>query len=167
MVKRVHGNDGELLIRPLTDRPERFDAGATLNMSRKGSKDCLSVRIESSRPSDKGPIVKFVGFNSREEVWNLFGASLFVPLSELAEPGRDSYFSFQLEGLQVYEGGRLIGTVTALHESRKANPFLEIDPGNGEKPLYIPFLKAVITSIDLEAGRIEILPGFTGTGESQ
>lgn len=162
MVKRIHGRDGEMLISPLTDRQERFLPGAELWLTRKRSDEHLPVRIASSRTSDLGPLVKLEGVDTREQAMQYFGASLFIPATELAEPGVDSYYPFQLAGCELFEGGRRVGEVISIHQSQKANPFLEVDPGTGEKPLFIPFIKAIITRVDLELRRIEIIEGFLG-----
>ncbi|MHB1412449.1 MAG: ribosome maturation factor RimM [Thermoleophilia bacterium] len=162
MVKRIHGREGEMLIMPLTDRSDRFEAGAELYLARKRRQERLPVRITAMRRSDRGPLVRIEGYDSQEKAQELFGASLFVPGAEVAPVGEDAFFAFQLEGLEVYAGGERVGSVSAVHESRKANPYLEIDPGGDSETVYIPFVRQVVLSIDLEAGRIEIPEGFLG-----
>lgn len=160
MVKRIHEKEGEMLIRSLTENEDRFAPGTELSLTRKRSDVHEPVRIVASRPSDKGPIVRLDGIDNNEDAWELFGASLFIPASELTEPAPHSYYAFQLEGCEVFQGGRRIGAVSHLQESRKANPYLEVDPGGEEKLINIPFVKAVIKEIDLERQRIEIVEGF-------
>lgn len=162
MVKRIHGREGEMLIRSLTESPERFHPGAEFSLTRKRSDEHEPVRIATSRTSDAGPIVKLEGVDTPEAAWEYFGASLFIPASELAKPGRDSYYPFQLEGCEVFEGERRVGVVTTLYESSKANPYLEVDPGDGKKPIFIPFVKAVVVNVDLDRQRLDIVEGFLG-----
>ncbi len=57
------------------------------------------------------------------------GAELTVPLAELPEPKADSYYVFQLVGLDVVEeGGRRLGAVREVSPGL-ANDVLELDSG--------------------------------------
>ncbi|MHB9112553.1 MAG: ribosome maturation factor RimM [Thermoleophilia bacterium] len=161
MVKRIHGTGGEMLIKQLTERDERFAAGSELHLMRKREEERTPVTIETSRTSDRGPIVRFEGIGSQEEAKPLFGASLFIRATELDEPEEGSYYAFQIEGCEVYEGERLVGTVYRLVESPKANPYIEIEPdAEEEKLLLVPFISQAIISVDVENRRIELAEGF-------
>lgn len=163
MVKRIHGQKGELLIKPLTDRvEERFREGSQLFMSRKGEDSPSPVIVATSRMADRGPLIRLEGFDTREDAWPLFGANLFIRSSQLAElePGR--YYAFQLEGCAVYQGDRRAGVVTALIEPPRGNPYLAVDPGGERPPVHIPFVSKVVTQVDLERQRIDIAEGFLG-----
>lgn len=160
MVKRIHGNAGEMLIRQLTDRDDRFAAGSELYLVRKREEERHWVKIESSRGTDRGPLVRLEGIGSREAAQPLFGASLFIPATELDEPEAGSYYAFQIEGCEVFEGERLVGTVTRLAESPKANPYLEIEPAAAGHLILIPFIRQAILSVDVEGRRIDIAAGF-------
>lgn len=161
MVKRIHGTAGEMLIKQLTEADERFAAGSELHLMRKREEERTPVIIETSRTSDRGPIVRFRGIGSQEEAKPLFGASLFIRATELDEPEEGSYYAFQIEGCEVYEGERLVGTVFRLVESPKANPYIEIEPeGEEEKLLLVPFISQAILSVDVENRRIELAEGF-------
>lgn len=161
MVKRIHGTGGEVLIKQLTENAERFAAGSELHLMRKREEERTPVLIETSRTSDRGPIVRFEGIGSQEEAKPLFGASLFIRATELDEPEEGSYYAFQIEGCEVYEGERLVGTVFRLVESPKANPYIEIEPeGEEEKLMLVPFISQAILSVDVVNRRIELADGF-------
>ena len=133
-----------MLIMPLTERDERFAAGSELYLVRKREeeRDAGEDRI---KPDDRIG-VRSSGWRASarsEEAKPLFGASLFIRATELDEPEEGSYYAFQIEGCEVYEGERLVGTVTrlvriaegqSLHRDRAG--------GRGEKLLFIPFIKA-------------------------
>lgn len=162
MVKRIHGTGGEVLIKQLTDRDEYFAAGSELHLMRKREEERTPVSIESSRGSDRGPIVRLQGIGSQEEAKPLFGASLFIRATELDDPEEGSYYLFQVEGCEVYEGERLVGTVLRLVETPRANPYIEIEPAGEEegKLILVPFIRQAISSVDVENRRIEIAEGF-------
>lgn len=149
-----------MLIRLLTEREERFAAGSEIFLALKREEEKRLVRIETSRMSDRGPLIRLEGVGSREEAQPYFGASLFIPAAELATLEEGSYYAFQIEGCEVYEGDALVGTVTRLAESAKANPYLEIELPGGGNPILIPFISQAILSVDIEARRIDVAPGF-------
>lgn len=161
MVKRIHGQNGELLIKPLTENvADRFGTGSVLFMTLKRGQERVKVKVLSSRMTDRGPLVRFEGYARREEAWPLFGASLFIPIAELAEPEEGRYYAFQLEGCEVLAGSRRVGEVTKIVETPKANPYLEVDPGGEEPQVLIPFVSQVVRSIDLKRRQIEIAEDF-------
>jgi len=162
LVKRIHGREGEVLVKPLTDYRERFEPGSKLYLSRKRREERIPVLVVSSRPSERGPLIKLEGYNSRAEADELFGASLFVPGAVVKPPPDGSYFAFQLEGCEVYAGSNLVGIVTGVHESPRANPYLEIDAGGEAEPIYIPFVRQVVLCVNLQKKRIDIPEDWLG-----
>jgi 16S rRNA processing protein RimM len=162
MIKRIHGNQGEMLVKPLTDREERFSEGSELYVMRKRETERVKMKIAASRISDRGPLIMLEGYNSRSEAEPLFGASLFLPGEEIPPLDDGAYYAFQIEGCLVYEGEKLLGTVTKLAESVKANPYIEVDPGEDHPLLLIPFISQVVKRVDVDGQRIDIIEGFLG-----
>ena len=158
-VRRLHGNAGELLVESLTDVSERFEAGAELYLERPGSTGKSLLEVEYSRLVEKGVILKLRGVGSRKEAERLSGAGLLIPFTMLSPAGAGSYYPHELIGCSVYQGGELIGIVARFREA-VANPYLEISPAGSAKQILIPFVRDVITLVDIEAGRIEISEAF-------
>jgi 16S rRNA processing protein RimM len=70
-------------------------------------------------------------------------------------PEEDSYYVFQLVGLDVVEeGGRRLGAVQEVAPGI-ANDVLELDSG-----LALPMVEECVRRVDLEAGRIVVSTGF-------
>jgi 16S rRNA processing protein RimM len=83
------------------------------------------------------------------------GTELAVPRSTLPEPEPDSYYVFELIGLEVVEeGGRRLGTVRDVAPG-VANDVLTLDSG-----LSLPMHEECVRSVDLAAGRVVVAPGF-------
>jgi 16S rRNA processing protein RimM len=83
------------------------------------------------------------------------GAELAVPRWQLPEPDPDSYYVFQLVGLDVVEeSGRRLGAVQEVAPG-VANDVLELDSG-----LALPMHEECVRTVDLEAGRIVVSSGF-------
>ena len=142
-VGRPHGLDGAFVVEHASEAPERFSVGATVYVDRKPA----SV-FESKRAG--GRLV--VRLDRRAER----GALLELPASELPKAEEGSFYAFQLEGLAVEErGGRSLGRVEAV-EAGVANDVLWLDTG-----VALPLVEDCVLSVELEAGRIVVAPGFT------
>jgi 16S rRNA processing protein RimM len=145
-VGRPHGLDGAFFVEEPSDDPRWFECGARLFAAGEEAEVVVARRGAGGRPVIRldRPVAR--------------GALLEVAREALPPPGEDEYYAFQLLGLEVLEeGGRSLGRVVEVHPG-PAND--AIDLGDG---LLLPLVAACIRSVDLEAGRILIAPGFTDT----
>jgi hypothetical protein len=84
------------------------------------------------------------------------GAPLEVDRAELPPPEEDSFYVFQLVGLEVEEeGGRPLGRVAEVAPGL-ANDVLELDSG-----VALPLVAACVREVDLARGRILVARGFS------
>jgi 16S rRNA processing protein RimM len=145
-VGRPHGLAGAFVVERASEAPERLARGAVVHVEGEPA-----TIVESKRSG--GRLV--VRLDRRPER----GAELLVPRAELPEPDEDSYYVFQLVGLRAEEtGGRDLGRVQDV-EPGIANDVLVLDSG-----LRLPLVDACVGNVDLDAGTIEINPGFAGDG---
>jgi 16S rRNA processing protein RimM len=142
-VGKPHGLDGSFVVEGASEEPERFAVGATVLVEgepsevveRKQAGGRLVVRLDRAVPR---------------------GSALQIRRAELPEPEPDSYYVFQLVGLEVEEeGGRALGKVTDVAPGI-ANDVLELDTG-----FALPLVAACVREVDLERRRILVAPGFT------
>jgi 16S rRNA processing protein RimM len=83
------------------------------------------------------------------------GTELRVPAASLPPPEPDSFYVFQLVGLEVVEEeGRVLGKVKDV-ANYEANDVLELDSGT-----LLPLVEACVREIDLEGRRIVVSRGF-------
>jgi len=144
-VGRPHGLDGSFVVEAPSDDPERLAAGARVYVVHEPA-----IVVASKRAGGR-PVIKLDRPVPR-------GAELELPESELPPVPEGEYYAFQLVGLAVEEeGGRRLGTVVHVAPGI-ANDVLELDSGQA-----LPLVEDCVRSVDLEAGRIVIAPGF---GES-
>lgn len=141
-VGRPHGLDGSFVVENPSDDPERFALGATLLAGDE------AVRVEGTKRAGNRLVVRLDRPVAR-------GTSLEILAADLPEPEQDSYYVFQLVGLDVVEeGGRGLGRVRGV-EPYAANDVLELDSG-----LLLPLVEDCVREVDLDAGRIVVAPGF-------
>jgi 16S rRNA processing protein RimM len=141
-VGRPHGLDGSFVVEDASDDPQRFAPGATLLAGEQ------SVRVENAKRAGNRLVIRLDRTVAR-------GTALEVPASDLPQPGADTYYVFQLVGLEVVEeGGRGLGRVRDV-APYAANDVLELDSG-----VLLPLVEDCIREVDLDAGRIVVAPGF-------
>ena len=145
-VGRPHGLDGSFVVERPSENEQLFEPGARLYAGgeqatvagRKRSGGRLVLKLDR-------PVAR--------------GAELAVPRAELPQPEPDSYYVFELLGLEVVEeGGRRLGAVREITPGI-ANDVLELDSG-----LMLPMHEECVRQIDLEVRRIVVAPGFADGG---
>jgi len=141
-VGRSHGVDGSFVVQEASENEALFEPGAQLYLG--GEPATVAARKRSG-----GRLVLKLDRSAER------GADLAVPRSQLPPPEEDSYYVFQLVGLDVVEeGGRRLGSVRDV-TAGVANDVLELDSG-----LALPMHEECVRQVDLEAGRIVISTGF-------
>jgi 16S rRNA processing protein RimM len=145
-VGRSHGVHGAFVVEHASESAERFAPGALVYVAREPA-----AVVEAKRAGGR-LVVKLDREAPR-------GATLEVPRSDLPPPAEDSFYVFQLVGLEVEEeGGRPLGRVEEV-DPGIANDVLRLDTGAA-----LPLVEDCVRSVDLERRRIVIAPGFTEPG---
>lgn len=162
-LSKPHGTKGEILVWPLTDRPEEvFAPGRELTLGDEEGEPGDApemVVVEASRPYRKGVLVKLTAVDDRTEAQELAGRYLLAPAAELAEEAEEEegalYYHELLGLLVVTVDGREVGRVREVFETEPAH-LLEVK-GDGKVHL-VPFVGRVVKEIDREGGRLVIDP---------
>ncbi|HEY6295329.1 MAG TPA: ribosome maturation factor RimM [Streptosporangiaceae bacterium] len=161
-VGRPHGVRGELMIGVRTDEPDlRFAVGAVLDASREpvptGDQDTLTVA--RTRWHSGQLLVAFAGITDRTAAGELTGSWLSVDSAQLPRTGDpDEFRDHELIGLSVRTpDGEQVGVVTdVLHHGQDLLVIKRPDSG-GEECL-VPFVKAIVPEVDVDAGLLVIDP---------
>jgi len=145
-VGRPHGRDGSFVVDDASDDPRRFALGARIYLGRE------PATVAGSKQAGGRVVIRLDRDIER-------GAILELPEEELPALEEGTWYAFQLVGLEVEEeGGRRLGKVLAV-EPGVANDVLELSSGE-----TLPVVAACIRSVDLDAGRILVAPGFESPG---
>jgi 16S rRNA processing protein RimM len=145
-VGRPHGREGAFVVEEASETPERLAPGAELLL------DGEPARVVESKQAGSRRVVRLDRDAPR-------GARLEVPRASLPALGPDTYYVFELRGLEVVEeGGERLGRVRDV-VPYPANDVLELDSG-----LALPLVEACVLAIDLDAGRILVTRGFAAPG---
>ena len=155
-VLRAHGIRGEVVVEVTTDEPDvRYAAGVVLATE---PADRGPLTIEAARPHQGRLIVGFAGVPDRDAAEALRGVRLCVESAELPPPtDPDEYHDFQLIGLRAVDlAGDELGEVTAVRHGPGAELLVLSRPAGGTA--LVPFVKAIVPSVDLAGGRVVLTP---------
>ena len=152
-VRRPHGVHGEVSISVLTDVEDRLSPGARVHLVLADGRS-REVRIAAARQTGGKAIVRFDGFESRNDVEQLRAAQLEIDRSRVPDPPQGTYFFFELMGCECYDAdvGKL-GRVCGILEDG-GGLILEIE--RTERKLLVPFVEAYLKNVDILNRRIEM-----------
>lgn len=158
-IAKAHGVTGEVVVDVRTDDPEsRFAVGRTYALRSPRGGSVPAVTIESVRPHGGRLLVRLRGVADRDAAEALRGSLFLIDSADLpaiADP--DEFYDHQLEGLAVRTvGGDPVGTVAeVLHTP--GGELLSVRNDSGREFL-VPFVRAIVTSVSLSTGTVEIDP---------
>lgn len=160
-IKSSHGIKGEVKIACLTDFPSRFQPGLVLYLEPSLSQ-VESLVLEYAKTSGNVMILKFENVDNRGQADELKGRTLEVLVDDIERLPEDTYWQFQIIGLDVVtSSGVHLGKVSEILKTG-ANDVYTVKSLQSGKEILIPAIKDVVKKVDLEKGVliIEPLPGL-------
>jgi 16S rRNA processing protein RimM len=143
-----HGLHGEINIEPLTTQPEHLATGRRFRL------EGVEHEVEASRWRKSLVLLKLSGIDDVDAVEALRGRLLSVPESELASLPEGEYYTYQIVGLEVFDGdGERLGKVIRLFPTG-SNDVYVVEGPRGE--ILLPAVDDVIVEVDVEGGRMVV-----------
>lgn len=151
-ILKTQGHRGAVRVLPLTDYPERFKNMDLVKISVRGSR--REYKIEEAYPHKKFIIVKFKEIADMNAAEELVGGHLEVTRDELTPLPDDSFYIFDLIGINVFDAtGTPLGKLTDVIQTG-ANDVYVVETGG--KPILVPALKQVVREIDVPGRRMVV-----------
>ena len=142
------GVQGEFQVDPLTDFPGRFEPGSQLWLMGEPR------TVVASQEYKGRLLLQLSGIDTPEQAKVFTGVLIVVPEEELPALPEDTYYRYQLIGMDVASiAGEPLGRVTELLET-VANDVLVVRGPLGE--FLAPAIGDVVREVDLTARRITI-----------
>ncbi|MFT4263201.1 MAG: ribosome maturation factor RimM [Nocardioides sp.] len=161
-IGKPHGLRGHVTIDVRTDEPERrFAEGARLRAEapRGSAFSATALTVESARRHQGVLHLLFDGIADRTAAEAARGVLLYadVPAAETPEDP-DEFYDHQLVGLAAHDtAGALLGEVTGLvHGGAQDLLQLRTTPELGRRTVLVPFVRALVPTVDLAAGSVVI-----------
>jgi 16S rRNA processing protein RimM len=156
-VTKAHGLKGAVKLDLYTDDPaRRFVPGSGFALQVPDGSPWHGKRLEllELKWYNGVAVAFFDGVEDRSAAESLIKAVLWIELGE--EPQEeDAWYYHQLIGLRVVQGDRELGTVVRVDEF-PGQDLLAVQTALGE--VLVPFVKAIVTSVDIEAGVVSVDP---------
>ena len=153
-VRRAHGLHGDVIVRPLTDDPNRFVVGATFESDEEPSR---TLTIADLREHKDGLLIRFEEVRNRDPADRMRGLTLTIDPLERRRLDEDEYWPEDLEGLSVeLVDGTSLGSVDSVITGGAQDRLVVATVAGAA--VEVPFVAAIATEVDLAAGRIVIDP---------
>lgn len=150
----AHGIKGEVKVRSHNLNPsdlDKYGAVENADASKKFSIKVVGLVATNAR-------VKIEGITTRNEAEALIGTELYVPRSALPELEEEEFYLADLIGLDVclQTPDNKIGKVVAF-QNYGAGDIIEIKLDGKKETEMLPFTKAYVPTINIDAGYIIVL----------
>jgi 16S rRNA processing protein RimM len=154
-VIKPHGVHGSVLVKIVTDFPERMTVGTRFGL---GPEDGPDAYHEAATVRYHGGhwLVAIRGVRQREAVEPLRGQYLFLPEQALEELPEGYYYEHHLVGLRCESPtGENLGVVRGL-DAGEAQSRLIVR--RDDRDYLVPYVPQLVQKVDLEQGRVIIDP---------
>lgn len=149
----TQGNKGEVKVIPLTDSIDRFDK-LTDVFIREGNIEKL-LKINNLKTKKNAVILKFEDIDNIEKAKMIVQSFLKVKRSNAVKLPKDTYFIFDIIGLEVYTNeNELLGKVDNIISTGSNDVY--VVKNKNKKEILIPAIREIIKNIDVEKKRITI-----------
>ncbi|NEP19430.1 MAG: ribosome maturation factor RimM [Leptolyngbya sp. SIO4C1] len=159
----AHGLKGEVRVYPNSDFPERFIVPGERWLLTPGAAVPQKVQLQQGRYlSGKGLyIVKFAQVDYRDQAEALRDSRLLVSPDDRLPLEAGEFHVADLIGLTVVlqSTGATVGTVVDLYSAGNDLLLVELAAqSDAPQTVLIPFVEAIVPTVDLANGRVEIDP---------
>ncbi|WP_427338594.1 ribosome maturation factor RimM [Caloranaerobacter sp. DY30410] len=146
----THGIKGELKIFPLTDDMTRFEELEYVYIEKR------KIEIEDVWYKKNFVMLKFKGFDNINDVLCFKGKYVYIDKENAIELPEDTYFIFQIIGLNVYlKDGKFLGKIKDIIQTGSNDVYVVRD---NSREYLIPAIKEVIKEINLDDKKMIIDP---------
>ena len=153
-IVRPQGRKGEVVVQPLSDRPDRFPSLRQAFVAGEAG-SARPVQIRDAWPHKGRFVLKLEGVDSIDDAERYRGLDLRIPEEDLSALPPGSYYHHQLRGLRVEDAdGREVGRVADVMETGGEAAVLVVRGPDGET--LIPLADAFVRDVDLPGGRVVV-----------
>ena len=161
LITSCHGINGQVKVKSLSDFEERF-LKPGMRWLQKDNEPPSEIELISGfkQPGKETFIVKFQGINTRNHAEQLKKLKILVKTDKLPKLKKEEFHLLELINLKVktLENNELkiIGKVINLENEK--NNLLVIELLKNQKQVFIPFVKDIVTLVDIKNNFLIINP---------
>jgi len=149
----VHGIKGTNKLKSYAESLSVFNPGRSIivrdNLNRE-----TCVELNWVKSHTRTALISFKGVTDHDQAQALIGAELFIPETELPELDEDTYYWFELIGIEVYTTeDEYLGRIESIFPTGSNDVYVVKDK---QKEVLVPALDSVVIDIDLEHKRMRV-----------
>ena len=149
----VHGLKGTNKFKSYAESLSVFYPGQSILIRDNRNRE-TSVELDWIKSHTGTPLISFKGVTDRDRAEAFIGAELFIPETELPKLDEDTYYWFELIGIEVYNTQEdYLGRITSIFPTGSNDVYVV---KNKTKEVLIPALESVVIDIDLELKRMRV-----------
>jgi 16S rRNA processing protein RimM len=154
-VRRAHGIDGTVLVRPLSDAPgQRYVEGAVLTTDEVPTRKLV---VQLVRPHKDGLLLSFAEIRNRGEADKMRGVTFLIPIEDRRPLSDDEYWEDDLVGLEAEDmQGQTLGEVAAVVFGAAQDRLVIVD-SDGLR-VDVPFVEAIVSLVSVSDGKVVLDP---------
>jgi len=160
-ITSCHGINGQLKVKSLSDFEERF-LKPGMRWLQKGNEPPSKIELISGfkQPGKKTFIVKFQGINTRNHAEQLKKFKILVKTDSLPKLKKNEFHLLELINLEVktLENDELKTIGKVINLQNETNNLLVIELLKNQKEVFIPFVKEIVSLIDIKNNFLIINP---------
>lgn len=155
----VHGIRGNVKVHSFAESASIYEDGTRIQV-RLPDGSMRAMAVFWVQPHGKGLLMNFESVNDRDQAEMLIGAELFADKAMLPSLEEDTYYWFDLVGLQVVDtAGMVLGSLDSIIPTPGNDIYVVKGRQAGKTiEILIPAVGDVVLSIDLEGGTMTVDP---------
>ena len=153
VIGRARGLRGECHVTPLGGTLEGLQCPARVLVGPEDG-ERRSMILRSVAWASRGLVCGFEGTDDRDAAEGLRHQTIYVERADLPALGEGRYYEFELAGLEVRDGDRVVGRVTRVHAYPTMGA-LEVQWHDG-RTVQVPMAPGVVTKVDTARGWVAI-----------
>ena len=161
LITSCHGVNGQVKVKSLSDFEERF-LNPGMRWLQKENEIPYKIKLITGfkQPGKETFIIKIEGINNRNHAEQLKQHKILVKTNDLPQLKKEEFHLLELINLQVKtienEELKLIGKIINLENEK--NNLLVIELLENKKKVLVPFVKEIVTFIDIKKNYLVINP---------
>jgi len=161
LITSCHGINGQVKVKSLSDFEERFIKPG-MRWLQKENEPPSKIELKSGfkQPGKATFIIKFQGINTRNNAEQLIKSKILVKTDKLPKLNKEEFHLLELINLKVktLENNELKVIGRVINVENEKNNLLIIELFKNQKKVLIPFVKEIVTLVDIKNNFLIINP---------
>ena len=149
----AHGIKGTNKICSYAESLSIFKPGSSILIRDNNGREA-DYEIDWIKPHTGTPLLALKGIADRDQAEAMIGGKLFIRQSEMPELDEDTFYWFELIGIDVFTTEeQYLGRIESIIETGSNDVYVV---KNGAKETLVPAIESVVLDVDLEQKRMRI-----------